>query len=140
MCIHDDIQNLRKDMEALVPLADLVKAAQNKPGSGWKEYRVPSGRAVGHELLVVPGKFAIQRVLMDKGTEFPEHMHADCVEIGIVVEGSLLLWYRGKKTQLGAGDHMVFGPNEGHRGLTLEDTEIVVVSCPPDLGYPGVGI
>lgn len=98
-------------------------------------YQTKNGNCVGINLYNEPD-IGVMRVYMEKGAEFPEHIHKTEKEIGIVYSGKLLIRRGDEAFKMKIGDHFYFEKGEPHAAKALEDCWLICVSVPSAKGYP----
>jgi len=123
---------LRELTNSLPLLEDTIKKKKNN----YIDYDAMDGKEYQGRGIYKSEQVAIQRVVMERGTEIPEHNHKE-MEYIIVVSGKFELQCEGKPDRICQHqDCMVFDPMVKHSGLMLEDTEIIAVVIPAGEGYP----
>ena len=80
---------------------------------------------------------AICLSFMSKGTRMAKHIHTNIKEWFIVYKGSYVIRVGDRTKTVKSRDSWYFNPNEEHELLdTLEDSYSLVISIPPDAGFP----
>ena len=76
---------------------------------------------------------------LPEGTELPPHTHENpIVEYGIILKGSIRITQEGVDDVIYSYQDCVILKDEVmHSGVALEDTKIIAITIPQELGYPG---
>lgn len=83
-------------------------------------------------------KVAVARTKFSSGSRMGFHTHNDAVEWIIVVKGALKISYQDREDKyLKAKEYVTLIPGIPHSVMALDDTEAIVITIPPDKGFPG---
>ena len=127
----DKLKELTNGLPEIPRLEHLVKGS----ATGTVEYSVEGGYSFGVNLLNRP-EVAVMELFIKKGTGFPEHMHEDEMEWGVIYSGKLEVVVDGEKTIVNPGEAGTFGKGHVHSTIALEDTRCIMISIPRIAGYP----
>ena len=129
----DKLKELTEDLPAIPKLSDLVDVDNSAKHS--TIYKVDKGTSFGISLLS-RAEVAVQELFVSKGTTFPEHVHEDEMEWGIIYKGEMLVNIDGKEESFKAGDCIAFNKGSIHSSLAIEDSWLIAIAIPKIDGYP----
>ena len=129
----DKLKELTEELPAVPKLDDLVEGRDLANHS--IIYKVEEGTSFGFGLLNRP-EVAVQELFVSKGTAFPEHVHKNEDEWGIVYKGKMKVVVGNEEIVLNSGDCVKFDKGVIHSSKALEDTWLIVVAVPRIDGFP----
>jgi len=123
------MEKLLKITEQLVKLDSI----SNDSAHGLREYKLEDGFAFSStvyqsELVSMAIGFA------SKGATIPYHVHVDADELFVCYKGSLSFITDIERVRINAGDIYKIQKGVGHMFRLHEDTEMVIITIPPDFG------
>lgn len=134
------ITDLEKIFKSFSIVTDQMLNSSVTRNTKVNEYTFPTGKAIGFDLYTEKeNRIAVQRVFIPKNVTFLFHHHVER-EWYIVYHGRVVIKFdSGEEKILVAGDSYYFEPTQGHESKALEDTELICVTIPASITYPGVG-
>jgi len=129
----DELKEMTEQLPPVPKLEELISNPGNK--RHYIEYKVEDGTAIGFGLLS-QCEVGVQKLFISSGTIFPEHVHNNEIEYGIVYNGKLKVTINENSRIIEKGDYIKFSAQEVHDIEALEDSWIIAISIPKIEGYP----
>jgi len=129
----DKLKQLTEELPVVPKLEDLVES--NSLTNHSVIYDVKEGTSFGFGLLSRP-EASVMELFVSKGTAWPDHLHEDENEWGILYKGKLKVVIDGKEIILTPGQCVHFKKEVVHSSEAIEDSWLIAIAVPKLIGYP----